>query len=404
MAAPRRPTFNLDTVSDRTVREVLRQVVQKLQALEGLPGVVPTWQANTDANAKRLTNLAEPVDVDDAATRGWCIDSLPEFLSAQLEAGGDFPLVVTGLRGVLADAQRMGIVVIPDNEPLPPADQYPDRTVIFWRGSMYYLDVGVVPPAWTLLTTAASTLYGTHSDRLTEWGATPTTLPIGTLFWETDRHALYFVRESGGVKEWRLIVTRPYVVAWASKPADLTASGDVGWLIQVSDRGHAIYRWSGTAWVLQYTGEPLRGTLSPDQKPTLTSNDAGLRFHATDFDRVYRWTGSAWEDDAGQPPRFLIAFFNATPEPIGWSLCDGATVTRSTATGGTTSYGLPDLITDNRFLRAAGSAGGTGGTLLTDGPDDLVEVQSGTGVDVGNDTHSHPYTPPYYDALPYMRL
>jgi len=259
------------------------------------------------------------------------------------------------------------------------------------------------------LTTVKS---GTHAQRI---ALNPTAQTPGSLFYETDRAALY-------------ITIFP-------------------------------------SWVLVEQNRPLAVTLAPSTLPSdLTLTDAGFVVSATDFNRVYQWTGSAWTDAPGADARFGITFFSAAPSPAaGWQICDGATVNRSTAAAGVTGITVPNLTGANRFLRGGASAGATGGsatththtiapaTVTTSSPspsssdypntpdtgteDTTVEVQSGTGVEVAAENHRHfmenhthgidhlhdvaqsPFAsgtpsgaggddalPPYYTAIPYIRL
>lgn len=77
---------------------------------------------------------------------------------------------------------------------------------------------------------------------------------------------------------------------------------------------------------------PTRGTLEPDQKPVLTPLQTGYLFWASDFDRVFRWTGTTWEDAPGMPTRGQVGFFRMSPG-IGWSQCNG-NQTQTTGPGG----------------------------------------------------------------------
>jgi hypothetical protein len=375
-------------------------------------------------------------------------------------------------------------------------------------------------------------LYGLHDDRT---ALAIQRLAEGTLFYETDRAAIYQLQDDGtGVIEWWLVMCRPlrtadakpgdlgnndagftwfdqvegiywrwsggvwnyyigsYVNTYANMPAAAEAdrgflfiasdygehvwrkgasafeliegmggpmygtaaeratvaaalgANDTGFRFVTTDQGWQTWRWVGSGLVfalLPGSGEPMRGTLSPDQKPTLGVNDAGFLFYSTDFDRTYRWTGTAWADAPDQPKRGTIAYFPVTIHAdfapgTGWQLCDGtAGVTRSTPTGGTTTFTAPDLTTANRFLRSvSGATGGTGGSATTHthpvnppstasgAPSATVAVQSGTGTTVATDTHAHSTDiasfdsgtpsgtsgddalPPYYNARPYIRL
>jgi hypothetical protein len=85
------------------------------------------------------------------------------------------------------------------------------------------------------------------------------------------------------------------------------------------------------------------GTLAPDQKPSLTLVDANrVFFYATDFDHLYRWTGTDWfgmDWNGG-----MIGFFDADPG-VGWALANGAaSVPRSTRAGAVGLVNLPNMI------------------------------------------------------------
>lgn len=96
--------------------------------------------------------------------------------------------------------------------------------------------------------------------------------------------------------------------------------------------------WDRIAVIVGNTFGPRSGTILPDQRPALGANDTGTIFAATDYNRRYRWTGSAWEDDSQAPARFQIAYFQAGRSPgTGWVRCDGAGANASTSTG-TTEY------------------------------------------------------------------
>lgn len=438
----------LPQIADVATRELSRLVLDRLNSLEGRASDTAPRRAILDNGGYRIVNLAAPTADGDAVTRKYADDTYgAKAIRAQLEAGGKFPLDVDALTGVLAQPQKMGIRVWPDTEVALPGVQtsYP-REVLTWQGKLYYLDGTVNPPAWKLLSSAASIVYDTHANRLTNY--LPANQPLGLLFWETDRAALYRVTTSAGVRVWSLMLTQPYRAALASRPVDLGAndagflfdqsddgvlmrwtgtqwnyhrhvyvntfsnrpaagSTDEGMLFAASDRGYQVWRFDGTNWILlEGVGGPMRGTISPDQKPSLTANDVGFLFYSTDFDRVYRWDGAAWADAPGQPTRGQIAYFvdNLLPG-TGWQLCDGTATTRSTATGGTAAYTVPDLTTTNALLRSvSGATGGTGGSATSGTNSASQEVQVGVGVTVAAHTHTHSVLNPYYEARPYMRL
>ena len=313
--------------------------------------------------------------------------------------------------------------------------------------------------------TSSTVLYGTHAQRLARGSGT---VARGTLFYETDRAAIYQTQDSAGTIIWALVMCRPLRTA-ATIPADLVttdagftwfdqvagvtyrwsgtawnyylgsvvdtfanrpsdALADRGFLFIASDRGYHVWRKGTTTWVLlEGVGGPTQGTLATITTG-LTTDDAGYVYDATDFNRAYRWSGAAWADAPWAPARYEIGWFAAAPEPVaGWALCNGASVTRSTATGGSTSYTTPDLITNKPVIRGHSTAGGTGGaathTHAVDPPDTASgtnsagqAVQAGTGATVAADAHTHQVDvasftsgagtsyPFYYEALPYVRI
>lgn len=98
---------------------------------------------------------------------------------------------------------------------------------------------------------------------------------------------------------------------------------------------------------------PQEGTINPDQKPRgLTRSDAGFIFHATDFNRNYRWNGSGWEDAPGAPSRNSVLFFVNDPvPPTGWVQCNGDRALRSTPEGRTEVFQAP-LVSDREGQQA----------------------------------------------------
>lgn len=327
--------------------------------------------------------------------------------------------------------------------------------------------VGADPPP-TPVTALVRDLVraGLHDDRM---ALAPGGVPLNTLYYETDRAALYQAQLTAGVAFWALVMCRPLRTS-ATKPSDLgtddagftwfdqvagltyrwsgsawnyylgslvdtfanlpdPALADRGFLFLASDRGYQVWRKGSTAWILlEGVGGPTRDTLA-NITGSLTSDDAGYAFYATDFDRLYRWSGSAYADAPGQWPRKAIVDFDVAPGN-GWALCDGSTVTISTATGGSTSYATRNLTATNLYRRANTSSGGTAGaathTHAIDPPNTTSGAPSATTtvdndlaastVAVGSATHTHDTNigsftsgsgsslPPTMDFLPYVRL
>lgn len=214
-----------------------------------------------------------------------------------------------------------------------------------------------------------------------------------------------------------------------------SAAAHAGELFLATDRNNVAFISNGATW--KYAFGVQYGTLSPDTKPTLTSNDTGYRFRSTDFAREYYWTGSAWDDSPGQPARWVVAFSVVNGSlGTGWHKLDGtASVPYSNADGTTGTTTLPDFITNKRFARSNSTVGGAGGSATThthsiDPPNTTsgsdsgggTVVQSGTGTTVAQHTHTHDTNiaaftsagpsgtsgddalPPYYDCIPWVRL
>ncbi len=71
--------------------------------------------------------------------------------------------------------------------------------------------------------------------------------------------------------------------------------------------------------------------------------DRGFEFEASDFDRIFEWNGTGWQDLPGQTPRSVHEFLSAPG--TGYHLCDGTTNVRiSQSDGSTILVNLPNLI------------------------------------------------------------
>lgn len=89
---------------------------------------------------------------------------------------------------------------------------------------------------------------------------------------------------------------------------------------------------------------PVTGTLSPDTKPKLLQNQKGVLFYATDFNRVFKWNGTTWEDAPAQDARNRSSYFDPQVNPgKGWVPADGNSALISTTDGGTRVFRTPLL-------------------------------------------------------------
>ena len=190
----------------------------------------------------------------------------------------------------------------------------------------------------------AQFIQDTHANRLALYPAV--NYPIGTVFYEVDRTSYYMVFSGGGVTTWQCI-----------------------------------------------PGGYMKGTLTPDQKPTdLTGNDVRFEFFSLDFSKFFRWTGTAWERRGDQLPAGFIGTFKVGPAIgiPGWQLCDGSTVTASRDDATTESIVVPDF-SSSPYLKVSTTTalGPNAASGLTDEEVDSVEVQSGTGTFVSAFPHTH---------------
>lgn len=93
-----------------------------------------------------------------------------------------------------------------------------------------------------------SSFVDTHAAR----SAYPaTSYDIGSLYYETDRNALYQIQSVGGINTWVWIMDEYYDVI-ANQPADL-GTDDEGFIFWSTDADEYVYRWDGASWnIVQY--------------------------------------------------------------------------------------------------------------------------------------------------------
>jgi hypothetical protein len=77
---------------------------------------------------------------------------------------------------------------------------------------------------------------------------------------------------------------------YSSRPA---ATANMNAIFSANDRNYVTWISNGTAWY--YIAGTQVGTISPDQRPTLSSEDSGYRFFGSDDLNEYVWNGIAWK-------------------------------------------------------------------------------------------------------------
>lgn len=174
--------------------------------------------------------------------------------------------------------------------------------------------------------------------------------------------------------------------------------------------------YSTIAWAMFFQSlyKPIHANTLANKPVNLRSQDEGLLFRATDFDRWFRWNGSAWERAPWERITGEVVWTTVAPG-TGWTLCDGNTTrvrtnadaTTTTLDGATADKTLPNLV--GRYPKggaaytganvAAVAPGLAGSTLpattgvTTDAAGGGGAAQSGAGA-ATTGSHSHGVTDP----------
>lgn len=377
----RSPVSDIGSLVGKADADVVLAIETLAARSQEVAGSLAAQQASVDA----LGKAAAPPSFSD--------------IKRALQVNGGNALDVTGLAGLLAQPQRPGVPMLTT---LPNAVATNNGELVNLNGTLYYLDARTDPGQWKPIGTGA--IYvDTHANRLANFPAA--NYIVGTVFWESDRTAMYYVAVVAGVNAWVLMFTRPQiVVSIAALPADL-GTNDAGYLATVVNDtiGQFSERWTGTQWnfhrgwyrateanrpaiadcdaeflfvSLDYGeqvwrnstsawelwpgfGGPMRDTLSPDHKPTLGTDDAGFRFYSTDFYREFTWDGSAWDYSSGELKQQSIIPTFLNNSDSGWLLCNGSVQNVSDNNGNVNAVTLPNL-SGGRVHITANNATGAG--------------------------------------------
>jgi hypothetical protein len=232
MAATKRPPVGINPNIPIEVQRELRKIAgfafdagdNASAALEGLQGKV----------GKTASDLLE----------------VSRFVSEQVQAGGQYPISLTSLVGRAGQNQ---LAYVPEvvNLPTRASPLSADGQGVWFKGQLWRFSSkgggasssAVQPGVWQ--SNLGHVLVGTHAERLASY---PASDYDSVLFWETDRTTLYL----------SILSTWVYVAGvmratLAAAPADLTATGDIGFLFYVTTGTAAVeyyhlLRWTGTGW------------------------------------------------------------------------------------------------------------------------------------------------------------
>jgi hypothetical protein len=182
---------------------------------------------------------------------------------------------------------------------------------------------------------SAAVLAGSHGLRL---GLVVTALPVGTVFLETDRNAVYTILANGllNANTWNYI-SGEYADVFANRPTDL-GPFDLGFIFTAIDV-HFSERWAN-GWT--YYAGVAQGSLFQMNALPLIAAENGLLFAETTYGHLYVWSGTSWAFAPGDSGAGYIVF---GPEPLGgiWYPCNGASYSISAGNGGLTTVVTPNI-------------------------------------------------------------
>lgn len=112
--------------------------------------------------------------------------------------------------------------------------------------------------------TGALVRVSTHAIRLTTYGTA--TDPVGTIFFETDRTAIYYISDAAGINHWQFAAGN-MVGPKGGMPIGLGVA-DKGFIYTaIEDHLHSQYSWSGTGWIT------VGGLLGPPGRDGIDGED-----------------------------------------------------------------------------------------------------------------------------------
>ena len=330
--APSVPAGNFSfalAIADPTTRAAVLQLQQDVNKLRGSTGAA-AFDSAPSMRGYRITNVGDPTAAQDAATKSWAEARFSSaVMKVALQAGGANPLTIVGLSG--ATSVQSGT--------------HQDRLATAATGVFYETDRNAiylgVNGVWELFSAFyRDSLANRPADLTTDDGGTP-----GFLFKDKDIGLIW--RWSGSVWHYFAGIIRD---TYANRPTAVGGLVDGGVLFEATDMNGQTWFFDNTSgWILlEGWGGPTRGVIA-SITAGLGTNDAGYLYHATDYDRVYRWSGSAYADAAGQPKRGMyVNFEGAVPAGNGWLPANGVAQTQSTATGGTAAV-TPNNVVNNYY-------------------------------------------------------
>ncbi len=210
----------------------------------------------------------------------------------------------------------------------------------------------------------------------------PSSLPLGSLYFETDTTLTYEVRSVNSVPLW----TYAFGVHEGSWTQRLAGLGPLDLGVEFRAVGgpqNGIREtWSGTGWL--WSSGSWTDVLA--QIPTLSSSEVGGVFSASDYLHSWRWTGVRWHFAPGDASGYVVGRTSGfVPHGGLWAICDGSSVSVAQDDGTISSEATPDTLGsggDHVFIMgdSSGVAKTSASRLLWDGA-------AKTGVEDATHTH-----------------
>ncbi len=258
---------SLDAVTHPEVSRAFKNLYDKVYALD----------TTVDKNDKTLQGITKPGGLPNLFVH----KEDKDFFQKLLQSDGSHPLNVANLLGVLAQPQNAAVPVSSSSStsPINPPGTPVDGQLQIQGGQLFYYNAAT--QSWVPIAAVAVSLEDTHAVRLSDYPAT--NWPNGTIFYETDRHALYINIAS---TSWVLMIADMIDVI-ANRPADLGVN-DSGFIFLATDATELIwYWWDGTAWQSvtpamggAYPAQDITGTF-PDPVLNTTGVTAGTKGDST---------------------------------------------------------------------------------------------------------------------------
>ncbi len=224
-----RPWYpSLDQVTHPEVSRAFKYIYDKFYGLQEI----------TSSAQKTLEVLTQP----GGPPTGFLHSEDKSYLQKTFQSDGTHPLNVANLLGVLAQPQNAAVPVSNSSStsPILPPGTPTNGQLQIQGGQLFYYNAA--SSSWVPISAQAVVLEDTHANRLANFPAA--NFPNGSVFFETDRAALYVNIAS---TNW-VVMLALMIDVIANRPADL-GTNDKGFTFLATDALQLLwYWWDGAAW------------------------------------------------------------------------------------------------------------------------------------------------------------